>query len=68
MTKNESHLDNVIDVSKLDLRLDNLIGSSAKINKIGNTSLSKSVALFDIYVTSDFKLNLLSVHKQCKRY
>lgn len=66
MTKNESRLNNVVDVSKLDLRVDHPNGSSTKINNIGNMDLSELVTLFDIFVVDDFNANLLSVHKLCK--
>lgn len=36
MTRNESFFNNIVDCSKLDLRVDHPNGTSAKIDKIGN--------------------------------
>ena len=64
-TKNDFKLNNIVDVSKLDLRVDHPNGSSARINKIGNMRLSNSVVLSDVFVVLEFNVNLLSVHKLC---
>lgn len=47
MTNNESRLNIVGDVSKLDLRVDRPNCSSTKVNKFGNMDLSESLTLFD---------------------
>lgn len=65
MNKNESRLNNVFYVSKLDLRVDHINGSSTKINKTRNMDLSEYLTLFDVPVP-DFNVNLLYVHKLCK--
>ncbi|KAI3688864.1 hypothetical protein L2E82_46759 [Cichorium intybus] len=66
MTASESHLHDVVDVSKLDLKVAHPNGSSAQINKIGNLQLSNSLTLFDVFVIPGFSVNLLSVHKLCR--
>nr|KAJ0191767.1 hypothetical protein LSAT_V11C800422600 [Lactuca sativa] len=66
MIASESHLQDVIDVSKLNLLVKHPNGSSAPINKIGNLHLSSHLTLFDVFGVPDFNVNLLSVHKLCK--
>ncbi|KAI3508512.1 hypothetical protein L1887_23520 [Cichorium endivia] len=62
------NLSDVIDVSKLNLRVGHPNGSPAKIETIGNLPLTNSLTLFDVFdvfVVPDFNVNLLSVHKLC---
>ncbi|KAI3499188.1 hypothetical protein L1887_34981 [Cichorium endivia] len=66
MTASESYLNDVVDVSKLNLKVGHPNGSSAHINKIGNLQLSNSLTLFDVFVIPGFSVNLLSVHKLCR--
>lgn len=66
MTASESCLSDIVDVSKLNLKVAHPNGSSARINKIGNLQLSNALTLFDVFVIPDFSVNLLSVHKVCR--
>lgn len=66
MTASESHLSDLVDVSKLNLRVDHPNGSTAKIDKIGNINMSNSIGLSDVFVIPEFHVSLLSVHKICK--
>lgn len=63
MTSSVSHLENVIDISDLNIKITQPNGNEAKINKIGNFKLNNNVTLFDVLVVPDFHVNLLSVHK-----
>lgn len=66
MTVVESLMSDIEDVSKLNLFVNHPNGSYARIEKIGNISLSHKVTLFDVFVVLDFNVNLLYVHKLCK--
>lgn len=66
MINYESLFLDYVDVSKLNMRINHLNGSSAQINKTGNLQFSNSLTLFDVFVVPDFIINLLSVHKLCK--
>lgn len=63
MTSSVSNLENVVDISDLNLIVNHPNGSKAKIKKIGNLKLTNDVVLFDVLVVPDFRVNLLSVHK-----
>ncbi|XP_052624986.1 uncharacterized protein LOC128132448 [Lactuca sativa] len=66
MIASESQLRDAIHVSRLNLLVKHLNGSSTPINKIGNLQLSSHLTLFDVFVVPDFNVNLLSLHKLCK--
>ena len=66
MIASESFLHDTVDVAKLDLLVSHPNGTSTKIEKIGNTNLSNSLTLFDVFVVPDFNVNLLPMHKVCK--
>ena len=63
MTSNTDDLQNVVDVSDLQMHVDHPNGSKAMVSEIGNLQISPSVLLADVLVVPDFKVNLLSVHK-----
>ncbi|KAL4569586.1 hypothetical protein LXL04_025227 [Taraxacum kok-saghyz] len=62
-TTSDKHLDNVVDISDLKLKVDHPNGSSANILKFGNLSLEGGVGLYDVLVVPTFNVNLMSVHK-----
>lgn len=66
MTAYESCLNDIVDVSKLNLRVGHPNDSLDQISKIGNMQVSNNLTLFDVFVVLDFNINLLSVHKLCK--
>ncbi|KAL7603047.1 hypothetical protein Lser_V15G18902 [Lactuca serriola] len=49
-----------------DLLVSHPIGTSTKIEIIGNMNLLNSLTLFDVFVVPDFNVNLLYVHMVCK--
>ncbi|KAI3707507.1 hypothetical protein L6452_26097 [Arctium lappa] len=63
MTSTVLCLENVVDISDLDLKVTQPNGDEAKINQIGNFRLNDNVVLFDVLVIRDFHVNLLFVHK-----
>ena len=58
-----SLLENLVDISNLDLKVGHPNGIEAKINKTCNIKITNSVTLFDVLVVPDFNVNLLSVYK-----
>lgn len=66
MTASASQLFDMVDVSKLNLKVDHPNGSTAKIDKTGNMNLSNSIILTNVFIVPDFHVNLLSVHNLCK--
>lgn len=50
MIASESHLSDIVDVSKLNLLVKHANSSSAKINKNGNLMMSCNLTLFDVFV------------------
>lgn len=65
MTSSESNLNDLVNVSNLNLRVDHPNGSTAIIQKIGNLNLPNKLTLFDVFVVPEFNVNFLSVHKLC---
>ncbi|KAL4591437.1 hypothetical protein LXL04_004402 [Taraxacum kok-saghyz] len=63
MTKIDSCLTDLMDVSDLKLRVGHPNGSFANISKIGNLKISDTITLHDVLFVPDFDVNLMSVHK-----
>ncbi|XP_071708051.1 uncharacterized protein [Rutidosis leptorrhynchoides] len=63
MTVSEKCLDNIIDVSNLNLKVIHPNGTEAKIRKIGNLKLSDQITLYDVLVVPGYCVSLLSVSK-----
>lgn len=66
MTSSGYNLNDLVNVSNLNLRVNHPNGSTAKIYKIGNLNLSNEVTLFEVFVVTEFNVNLLSIQKLCK--
>ena len=63
MTKIDSCLTDLMDVSDLKLRVGHPNGSFANISKIGNLKISDTITLHDVLFVPEFDVNLMSVHK-----
>lgn len=63
MTSSISNLENVVDISDMNLIVNHPNGSKAIIKKIGNVKLTNNLILLDVLVVPDFNVDLLSVHK-----
>ena len=66
MTNNEKELDNVYDISHLNIKVSHPNGTNAIITKIGNLKLGNGLVLFDVLVIPDYCVTLISVHKLAK--
>lgn len=66
MTIVKSQLVDIVDNSKLNLKVDRPNGSTARVNKIGNIYLSNFMSLLDVFVVPDFHISLLFTHKLCR--
>lgn len=65
ITSSESNQNDVVNVSNINLIMDNPNGSTAKFYKIRNMNPSSKFTLFDVFVIREFNVNMLSVHKLC---
>lgn len=63
MNVSEKGLNNVVDVSKLQLTVGNPNDTQAKIKKIGNLKLTNNVVFYDVLVVPEYCVSLLYVHK-----
>ncbi|XP_071714003.1 uncharacterized protein [Rutidosis leptorrhynchoides] len=63
MAVSKKCLDNIIDVSNLNLKVIHPNGTEAKIRKIGNLKLSDQITLYDVLVVPGYCVSLLSVSK-----
>ncbi|XP_071738952.1 uncharacterized protein [Rutidosis leptorrhynchoides] len=66
MTSSNIGLNNVVDISQLNLTVGHPNGTQAKVIKVGNLKLSNNVILFDVLVVPEYCVSLLSVHKLSK--
>ncbi|GKA48096.1 ribonuclease H-like domain-containing protein, partial [Tanacetum coccineum] len=63
MTYTDKELDNVIDISHLEIKVGYPNGTEAYISKIGNLKLSNGLTLYDVMVIPEYCITLISVHK-----
>ncbi|GJR14006.1 putative RNA-directed DNA polymerase [Tanacetum coccineum] len=56
-------LENVVDISDLNLQIDHPNGATAFIKEVGNLKLSEKITLYDVLYVPEYTVNLLSVHK-----
>nr|GEU32541.1 ribonuclease H-like domain-containing protein [Tanacetum cinerariifolium] len=54
---------NVIDISKLIIKVSHPKGTEAVITKVGNMILNKSLTLYDVLVVPKYCVSLMSIHK-----
>ncbi|GKA05723.1 ribonuclease H-like domain-containing protein [Tanacetum coccineum] len=66
MTNSEKDLDNVYDISHLNIKVAHPNGTNANISKIGNLKLQNGLILFDVLVIPNYYVTLISVHKLAK--
>ncbi|GKB58238.1 hypothetical protein Tco_0914424, partial [Tanacetum coccineum] len=66
MTNSEKDLDNVYDISHLNIKVAHPNGTNANISKIGNLKLQNGLILFDVLVIPNYCVTLISVHKLAK--
>ncbi|GJS93657.1 putative RNA-directed DNA polymerase [Tanacetum coccineum] len=66
MTNSEKELDNVYDISHLNIKVAHPNGTNAIISKIGNLRLPNGLVLFDVLVIPEYCVTLVSVHKLAK--
>ncbi|XP_071728030.1 uncharacterized protein [Rutidosis leptorrhynchoides] len=66
MTVSDIGLNNVVDISQLNLIVGHPNGTQAKVVKVGNLKLSNNVILFHVLVVPEYYVSLLSVHKLSK--
>ncbi|GKC52068.1 putative RNA-directed DNA polymerase [Tanacetum coccineum] len=63
MTNNENDLENVYDISHLNIKVAHPNGTNAVISKIGNLRLQNGLMLFDVLVIPAYCVTLISVNK-----
>ncbi|GKC29946.1 ribonuclease H-like domain-containing protein [Tanacetum coccineum] len=63
MVTSLDRLENVVDISDLNLQIDHPNGTTAFIKKVGNLKLSEKITLYDVLYVPEYTVNLLSVHK-----
>ncbi|GJX71737.1 ribonuclease H-like domain-containing protein [Tanacetum coccineum] len=63
MVTSLDNLENVIDISDLNLQIDHPNGTTAYIKKVGNLKLSDTITLYDVLYVPEYTVNLLLVHK-----
>ncbi|GJY13628.1 ribonuclease H-like domain-containing protein [Tanacetum coccineum] len=66
MTNSEKELDNIYDISHLNIKVAHPNGTNAIISKIGNLRLPNGLVLFDVLVIPEYCVTLVSVHKLAK--
>nr|GEX49573.1 ribonuclease H-like domain-containing protein [Tanacetum cinerariifolium] len=66
MTYTDKELNNVIDISHLNIKVGHPNGTEAYISKIGNLRLSNGLNLYDVMVIPEYYVTLVSVHKLVK--
>ncbi|XP_071740831.1 uncharacterized protein [Rutidosis leptorrhynchoides] len=63
MTVSEKGLFNIVDVSDLNLHVTHPNGTKARVNKVGDLKLNKSIILTDVLIVPGYCVILLSVNK-----
>jgi len=63
LTYTDKYLVNVIDISKLGIKVSHPNGTEALITKVGNMILTKHLTLYDVLVVPEYCVSLMSVHK-----
>nr|GEX50798.1 ribonuclease H-like domain-containing protein [Tanacetum cinerariifolium] len=63
LTYTDKLLVNVIDISKLGIKVSHPNGTEAVITKVGNMILNKNLTLYDVLVVPEYSVSLMSVHK-----
>nr|GFA53615.1 hypothetical protein [Tanacetum cinerariifolium] len=63
MVTSLDNLENVVDISDLNLQIDHPNRKTAYIKKVGNLKLSDKINLYDVLYVTEYTVNLLSVHK-----
>ena len=63
LTYTDKYLVNVIDISKLGIKVSHPNGTEALITKVGNMVLTKHLTLYDVLVVPEYCASLMSVHK-----
>ncbi|XP_071727532.1 uncharacterized protein [Rutidosis leptorrhynchoides] len=66
MTVSEQGLDNIVDVSDLNLQVSHPNGTKSRVRKIGNLRLNKDIMLTDVLIVPGYCVSLLSVNKLVK--
>nr|GEZ39680.1 ribonuclease H-like domain-containing protein [Tanacetum cinerariifolium] len=66
LTYTDKLLVNVIDISKLGIKVSHPNGTEAVITKVGNMILNKNLTLYDVLVVLEYCVSLMSVHKVAK--
>nr|GEW89493.1 ribonuclease H-like domain-containing protein [Tanacetum cinerariifolium] len=63
LTYTDKLLVNVIDISKLGIKVSHPNGTEVVITKVGNMILNKNLTLYDVLVVPEYCVSLMSVHK-----
>nr|GEU55717.1 ribonuclease H-like domain-containing protein [Tanacetum cinerariifolium] len=63
LTYTDKLLVNVIDISKLGIKVSHPNGTEAVITKVGNMILNKNLTLYDVLVVPEYCVRLMFVHK-----
>ncbi|GJY23507.1 multidrug resistance-associated protein 3 [Tanacetum coccineum] len=63
MVTSLDNLENIVDISDLNLQIDHPNGTTAFIKKVGNLKLSDTITFYDVLYVLEYSVNLLSVHK-----
>ncbi|PWA71822.1 ribonuclease H-like domain-containing protein [Artemisia annua] len=63
LTYTDKFLVNVLDISKLGIKVSHPNGTEALITKVGNMVLTKNLTLYDVLVVPEYCVSLMSVHK-----
>ncbi|GKB97156.1 ribonuclease H-like domain-containing protein [Tanacetum coccineum] len=66
MSYTDKGLDNVFDISHLQIKVGHPNRTEAFISKIGNLKLSNGLTLYDVMVIPEYRVTLISVHKMAK--
>ena len=63
LTYTDKFLVNVVDISKLGIKVSHPNGTKALITKVGNLVLTNNLTLYDVLVVPEYCVSLMSVHK-----
>ncbi|PWA97255.1 ribonuclease H-like domain-containing protein [Artemisia annua] len=63
LTYTDKFLVNVLDISKLGIKVSHPNGTEALITKVGNMVLTKNLTLYDVLVVPEYCVSLMSIHK-----
>lgn len=61
--KSYTNLENIVDISIINLIIEHPNSTRAKITEVGNYKISNNSILFYVLVIPDYMVNLLSVYK-----